>query len=474
MTQRERMSAMDTAWLRMDAPNNPMMIVCVQVFETPLARARLAAVVEERLVRYARFRQRVVRDLAGIWWEEDRYFSLDHHVRTLKLPGAGGKPELQAAVARLAGAALDPARPLWQLDLVERYEGGSALVVRIHHCIADGIALVGVLLSMAGTTPDGPPLALGAPVAGKGAGRAADPNPWRALIDPVTQAAVRALSATGTLTSKALSGTTQWMQDPSRLGRYARLANQVALDAGRLALMAADTPTPLRGKPGGIKRVAWCEPLPLAEIKAVGKALEASVNDVLLCCVAGAIGTFLAERGGRLGGAELRAMVPVNLRPPGAEHELGNRFGLVPLLLPIGIRHPVERLHAVRSRMQELKQGYQAVLAMGVLNAVGFLPGLVQDQVLNLFSSKATAVMTNVPGPQQPLYLAGARIAQVMFWVPQAGDIAVGVSILSYAGGVQFGLILDDALGLDPQAVIDCFAPAFEQLVMSVLLAGEG
>jgi diacylglycerol O-acyltransferase len=237
-----------------------------------------------------------------------------------------------------------------------------------------------------------------------------------------------------------------------------------------MAMMADDSPTLLKGKPIGAKRVAWGEPLPLDQVKAVGKALNCSVNDVLLACVAGAIGGYLREQGDEPAGKEIRAMVPVNLRPLDKAYQLGNRFGLVPLVLPIGIANPIERVYAVRARMNELKGSYQPLLAFAVLSVAGLLIKPVQDALLGMFAKKATAVMTNVPGPAKPLKFCGSTLRQTMFWVPQSGDIGVGVSILSYGGGVQFGLITDKKLCPEPQKIIDLFEPEFEKLLMVTLM----
>jgi hypothetical protein len=163
--------------------------------------------------------------------------------------------------------------------------------------------------------------------------------------------------------------------------------------------------------------------------------------------------------------------VPVNLRPPEKALKLGNRFGLVFLDLPIGIENPVERLYAVRENMRVLKGSYQPVVALGLLAAMGAGPKALQEQLLALLARNATAVMTNVPGPQQPLYLGGARIDGMMFWVPQSGDIGLGVSILSYNDEVRFGVVADRGLCPDPDRVIDGFAPEFEKLVLATLLS---
>jgi WS/DGAT/MGAT family acyltransferase len=210
--------------------------------------------------------------------------------------------------------------------------------------------------------------------------------------------------------------------------------------------------------------------MPLAEIKAMGGILGSSVNDILLSCVSGALRQYLVDHGDDVEGVELRAFVPVNLRAQGDQNHLGNRFGLVAVVLPVGIEHPFMRLYEVRRRMQELKGSYQALAAMGILGVVGMCPEPVQRQVLAILSDKGTAVMTNVPGPQQPLYMAGARLTQQMVWVPQSGNVGMGVSILSYNGHVQFGLMTDKRFVPDPSKIVNRFALEFENLVLALLL----
>jgi diacylglycerol O-acyltransferase len=255
----------------------------------------------------------------------------------------------------------------------------------------------------------------------------------------------------------------------------ARTGLQVVNDVAALALMPDDSPTLLKGKPKGKKMVAWSEPISLDDVKTVGKALGCTVNDVLLSCVAGAIGEYLLAQGQDPAGKEIRAMVPVNLRPLEKAWQLGNRFGLAPLVLPIGVANPVERVYAVRRRMSDMKGSYQPLLAFAVLSVSGLFIKPVQDAILGLFAKKATAVMTNVPGPAVPLQFCGSTLRQNMFWVPASGDIGVGVSILSYGGGVQFGLITDEQLCPEPQAIIDRFEPEFHKLLwLSLMLPWAG
>ena len=191
---------------------------------------------------------------------------------------------------------------------------------------------------------------------------------------------------------------------------------------------------------------------------------------MLLAAVAGALNGYLRDHGDATDGVEVRALVPIDLRKPGSELELGNRFGVLALELPVGLDSPLARLHEVHRRMETLKQSKQPAVTLGLLAALGNAPQAVQDKVFDLLLSRASAVMTNVPGPQQPLYLAGSELKQIMFWVPRPHDIGMGVSILSFNGQVQFGLITDAALVPDPKSIVARFKPEFEQLLYFVLL----
>ncbi len=466
MPSRSRMSSVDTAWLRMDRPTNRMVIVGVLLFDQAVDYDRLLATFAARFMRFDRFRCRPVEDATGAWWEEAPRFSLERHVRRTRLPGKGGAAALKRFVAKLVARPFDARRPWWDFTLVDGYDGGSAVVARIHHSYADGIALIRVMLSLTDTSRD-TPVAAGEARSRRGSTPRADPGGLLGqLFEPLSGLASQALRVSGEVAEKGMEA----LLNPEKLVAYARVAGSVAGEVAQLATMPDDSRTRYKGKAGGEKRVAWTDPLSLDEVKAVGKVLDCSVNDVLLATVAGALRRYLVEKGDPTEGLELRAMVPVNLRANEAEIKLGNRFGLVTLLLPIGIANPLARLYEVHHRMEALKGSYQAAIAFALLGAAGLAPRVVQQQMLDLLANKATAVMTNVPGPQEQLYLAGARLRQFMFWVPQSGDIGMGVSILSYNGGVQFGLITDAARVPDPEHVIAHFRPEFDRLLMTILM----
>jgi WS/DGAT/MGAT family acyltransferase len=466
----EPLSKVDTAWLHMDSASNLLMILGVWTFRPGLSYEGLCRRLRERLLRYPRFRQRVHEDTEGARWI-DHDVDLAEHVLREKLPphrAGHAQAALQQRVGELAMVPLDRGRPLWQMHLVEHHDGGSALILRIHHCIADGIALVGVTMSLM----DG-----GAPPPRRPPRHVANPaEAWLAghLAGPLASLAIQGLAAAGGGAARSIARLVAAGPGGGHDGRaLVRLGARLVQDAAALLLMPDDTRTRLKGTPGNVKRVAWCPPLPLEAVKQIAVALDCSINDVLLSCVAGAIGEYLAAQGDSTEGVEIRTMVPVNLRGTEEAYQLGNHFGLAPLVLPVGLANPLERLHEVHRRMEALKGSTQPVLAFAVLAIAGLLAKPLQDLLLDLFRHKTTAVMTNVPGPRERLRMLGSTLEQAMFWVPQSGDVGLGVSVLSYGGGVQFGVVADKLLCPDPQEIIDRFEPEFAKLALAVDVLGR-
>lgn len=470
--RRERISGVDTAWLRMENPTNLMMIVGVMIFEGRLDPARVRRTIERRFLAYHRFRQRAVQDASGAWWEDDPNFDLDSHVHRTALPGLADKAELEALVSDLASTPLDASKPLWQFHVVDRYGDGSALILRLHHCYADGIALVQVMLSMTHETARGS-LALPREEVAEAAG-ATDADLFGQLLAPVAGAIESAQRLGRSLFDQGRELAANPQAASGALETATRKGMDFAGEIARLALMDRDAPTRLKGALGTRKRVAWAEPFPLDEVKVLGKALGCSINDVLLAMAAGALRAYLEGHGEAVDGIEVRAIVPVNLRPEGKGRQLGNRFGLVFVELPVGVDHPLERLFEVRRRMQALKGSYQPAIALGLLHTVGYGPRILQDQVTTLLSQNASLVMTNVPGPQHPLHFAGRRIRELDFWVPQSGGIGMGLSILSYDGKIQFGVITDAGLVPDPERLVSRFHDEFTRLMWLTLMSPWG
>ena len=460
--RREAMSKVDTAWLRMERPTNLMMITGVMMFAGPLVPAAIKQLLGERFLAYPRFRQKAVNTPSGAHWETDGDFDLDWHVRVAALPGKADKIELENFVGELASSPLDHSKPLWQFHVIENYRGGSVLVARIHHCYADGLALVQVMLSLTDTAPHPEKEAELVKTWLKHDGG----NVWQRMLEPAQAGLGKALKV-GT---KVYEKMTAMINDPSIAADVAREGGEITRELANALLLSDDPQTSLKGPLGVIKRVAWADPMPLEEVKTLGRALGCTVNDVLLACASGALRGYLRDRGEDVDGMTIRATVPVNLRPLEHAKKLGNHFGLVFLELPIGEANPLRRLERVAACMRELKNSRQAIVTLGLLGALGMGPQALQAPALELFSRKATTVATNVPGPQQPLYLTGVEVSELMFWVPQSGSIGVGLSILSYNGRVHFGLIGDAKRVSDPDAVTARFAEEFEKMLLITLM----
>jgi diacylglycerol O-acyltransferase len=461
------LSAADAAWLHMDRPTNLMVINSVLLFDEQLDWERLAEVLRTRLVApHRRFRQRVVegRFSRGPRWEEDRDFDLSRHLHHRGLAAPGGEAALKELAGDLASAPLDRGKPLWDMYFIDGPGEGCAVIVRMHHCIADGVALAEVMLSLTDTAPGPARPRRRAP---RAPARGAVPSLLRA---PVTAAEATAAAlvkpaagalATGGRVARALAR--EGMQTLTDPARAVELAGGAAADAralGKLLFMPSDDGGAFKGELGTARTVAWGAPLSLASVKTIAHAQHATVNDVLLAAVSGALRGYLLERGREP--QEIRTTVPYNLRPPISaddadgerENELGNRFGLVFLTLPVDRASRRERLGELKRRMDEIKHSPEGPVSYALLEVIGLTPPEVESRLVDVFTAKATAVMTNVPGPRETVYLAGSPLRTVLVWAPTAGSVGMSVSIFSYDGRITVGLLVHTALVADPQAIL--------------------
>lgn len=468
VTQPIRMSNVDAAWLGMDSPDNLMMVTAVLHLDEPVDRDRLNSVLEHRLLaRYPKFSMRPLpsrNPFEQPVWTTDPAFDLRRHV--VDAGTCADDAALAGLVSDLLSRPLDMRHSPWQFHLVEipaQGDGGwptSAVVARLHHCIADGIALASVLLSL---TDDHPDVAPEAPqVAGQD-----DRDPRRpGLRRRVTEGARDVETVTGVrllvprTTRQALAGV--------------RFGWRVASTGLQLLFANRDPRTRLRGRLGTRKVAAWTRPQDLGLVKRVAAALDATVNDVLLAVTAGALRRHLLSHGDRA--HDLRVFVPVDLRPRDepVPLTLGNRFGIVFVTLPVAEPDPVERVRAVHQRMGALKARAQAASTFAILAVVGALPSWAHRLAVMVLGAKSTAIVTNVPGPREPVFLAGSRLTRLVFWVPQAGSVGLGVSVLSYAGDVWVGVAADHGLVPDPTRLTRAVEDELADLVRRALpLDGE-
>ncbi len=455
------LSNVDAAWLKMEDPTNLMMVSGVIIFPRPIDMGHFRALIESRLLQFDRFRQRVVKPaipLAPYYWEYDPYFNLNAHVHRIGLPRPHDKAALQKLASEMMSTGLDFTKPLWQMHVVDGYGEGGAVIVRLHHAMADGMALVGVLLALTDMAPGAPqPEANGLPDVDEPPGNLT--GSWEALQ---LRAAELAGKGVGVGRRALIEGLESYLNN-DRPRELAEMSSDYAHAASKLVLRAADPPTLYKGQLGVAKRAAWSRPLPMSEVKAMRKATGATINDLMAAAVAGGLRRYMEARGAEP--VDFRAAVPVNLRGPKDMGGLGNKFGLVFLDLPVSTVDMSRRLATVRHRMESLKESQEAPVTLDILAAVGFSAQALQDVVVKIIGTKATGVLTNVPGPPIPLYLAGQPIESLMFWVPQSGRLGLGISILSYAGNIHLGVATDAGLVPDPDAIIDGFYAEYDTLL---------
>lgn len=436
---REPMTNVDTAWLRMDSSENLMVINGLLFFDEPMTQEEFKTLLEERLVaQHKRFRQRPCREGNAYFWEELPALDMDYHLTSLAIEVDGDPDEaLRRTVSELIPQPLDSANPLWRFHFVSDFKSGSAVLVRVHHSYADGIALISVLDSIADHSV----------LHSSPAARFKLPE-----RKPKSDALLHRMAFFFTNALFYLAFGAAWL-----------------FEALRVSLCRPDSKTAYKRDLSPHKQVGWAPSLPVEQVKQVGKAMDCTINDVILGCVAGSLRRFLQRIGEPVDGVCVRATIPVNLRPLEEALQLGNRFGLVYLELPVGEANIQNRIKAVQRSMKKLKNGMQAQMSYNILGILGYFPSWFERWALKFFSSKASAVMTNVPGPSEPVVLMGKKLSKPMFWVPQSGGIGIGVSILTYDNKVEFGFVADAALVPDPQAMIDDFVDEFESIRAEVL-----
>ena len=449
------MTPVDAAWYHMDGPANLALVTGILLTRQPLDFERVKAVYTRRLAGFERFRQRVVESTLGLstpHWEDVPGFEIDQHLHHVALPAPHDRRALTDLISDLASTPLDRELPLWQVHVVDGVDGGSALIMRFHHCIGDGTAMMALSQVLFDTSPDAP---LGEPPA-------APADAESGLLDRLL---AQALGTIGWSTKAVLSTVDAAVGAFNNPQKAMEKAQIVLAGAGMLVgelLKAPDPESPLKGEFGMKKRVAWSDPVALDDVKEIGKRYGAKVNDVLAAGMTGALRNYLARRGVDVDHITVRAMVPVDLRPPERGLDLGNDFGLVVLELPIGSRGPVKRLQATRTSMDALKRSPEALAIKTLFNIFGRGPKLIEDLAVDLFGSKASVVLTNVPGPRQTLHLAGVEIDRIMFWVPHPGkQLGMGISILSYRGSASLAVIADANLVPDPETITQQFNREF-------------
>jgi WS/DGAT/MGAT family acyltransferase len=453
------MTAVDAAWYHIDGPVNLAQPTGILLTRDRLDFARVKEIYQARILKFDRFHQRVVEPaipLGTPHWEDDPHFDIEQHIHHVALPAPQDKAALMDFLSDVVSTPLDRARPLWQVYVVDGVDGGGALVMRFHHCIGDGTAMMALAQEIYDLTPDTP----------VDRAQPETPHPEAGLLDKMFGPALNAANRSTHLVGSTVQSALDAVLHP---GRTIEAAGVVLGGVGSLVadvLKMPDPKSPIKGEFGVQKRVAWSEPVALDAIKAIGKMADAKVNDVLVAGMAGALRHYLAQRGVEVDDTWMRAMVPVDLRPRERALELGNDFGLVILDLPVSVADALQRLHVTKENMDALKRSAEAFAIKTLFNIFGRGPKALEDVAVDLFTSKTSVVMTNVAGPRQTLYVAGTPITRMMFWVPYPGkQLGMGISILSYDNSVTLAIVSDAHLVPDPEVIAEQFGREFERML---------
>ena len=449
---RRAIDPVDTIWLNMDRPNNLMVIESLMTCEGPIDRDRFLEVLRTRLLdHYPVFGQRPVFyrvPLSMPHWEDVPDFDPSGHVRGFTLPEPGDDAALQDHVNGFVSTPLPRDRPLWEMHLIDGYGDGSAIYSRLHHALADGIALTRVLLSLTDAEPDAEP-------GEDRLGEARHGGPFDTAVHVVESAAGSARSALLDLPH---------LLSPSAAEDAFTLARQTTGIATKLTF-TRNPASAVTGTAGVRKRVVWAAPIPLADVIAAGHRTGTTVNDVLVAALAGAVSTYLRRHDGAV--LDVPTMVPVNVRPldEPLPRELGNRFALVLFTLPSGLDTPFARLAESKRRMDAIKHSPEALLTFGLIRGIGRTGKDLERYLVDFFANKASGVTTNVPGPRGPRYLAGTRITSMLGWAPGSGNQTLGTCIFTYDGHVHVGFKVDLDTVAHPEELLTAFGAEIEALL---------
>jgi diacylglycerol O-acyltransferase len=451
----------DALFLYVERPGQPLSIACVSVFEGAIPLKAFRNFVESKLPLIPRYLQHVVFppfNLGLPSWQFDPNFDIRNHIRQVTL-SHGTESDLKAVASKIVSSHLDRQQPLWDLTLVRGLEGNrTGLVVRIHHCLADGVAGVGVVNVLMDPSPVPPPPPSKPPVF-----QAPPPRDAGAqLIENLVKSYFSAVNGALNLHSEVLNIAQEALANPG--GPLSDLVNvmpELAAPAERL---------PFNLVCQGPQKFAWTE-VPMADIKTIRESCGGTVNDVILAVTTQAFRRYAELRGAKLKGRSIRIVIPVNVRGKGDVSELGNRISFLPVTLPLDIRDPQKLFAFVRERMEYLKRaraaefvgfagGLFSTVPTAILAAIGPLASQLPLSLCNL-------ICTNVPGPQIPLYLLGHKMLSWYPYVPIGGEMGVNCAILTYNGTAYFGFTCDVHAVPDPEHLEKFVTTSFAELLKS-------
>jgi diacylglycerol O-acyltransferase len=465
-----RLSPADAAWLYSEWEKNTQTVSALMWLDSEIDPDEFTATVQARLVdKYPTFSQRIRRSRNPLLlphWEDDPDFDIAHHVEVMHLPAPGTKEQLADLLSFQRGQMLDRSRPLWKMYVIQGYRGHTTAVHgRIQHSIADGWALVRLVLSLCDDTPD-----VTRPTTVD--------KPRRRKRDMVAKAASPVTGA-----APGPGEALEIAMNPKRFLEFGGDVLGTAVDAvgvgaegakNAFDLLMAPRPgkTVLHGHVSGHKKVDWIEPVALQPIKEIGRAFGATINDVLLAALTNSLRKYLVARNA-LTVDDLFTSVPVSLRKPDADlpRNLGNRFGVVPVLLPVGIEDPVEQLMEIKRRLDEIKESQLPIVSFGLISVASLATPEVDRMIHKVNQDHSIGVTTNVPGPRHPIYVCGAEVLGMWGMGGLSGDMNLSFGIFSMNDELNFAVHSDVGITDDPERILHYFLESLDDLRTAVIEA---
>ncbi|MEI2785751.1 MAG: wax ester/triacylglycerol synthase family O-acyltransferase [Candidatus Nanopelagicales bacterium] len=466
-----RLSPADTAWLYSEWEKNNQNVSSLMWLDREIDPDVFIDIVQERLIdKYPTFSQRLRpsrNPLMMPHWENDPEFDIHNHVRVIQLPAPGSKAQLAEIISEQRGQLLDRGRPLWEMDVIQGYQGNTtAIHSRIQHSIADGWALVRLVLSLC---DDEGEMERPKTVDKK---RTRKRDVFGKIIEPVTNVVRNPSDALDETMSIALYPK-RFVEFGASAVSSVKGASEDTAEATKNAVDLLLAPRPgktiLHGEVSGVKKVDWIDPIDLQQIKDIGKAADATINDVLLAVLTNTLRSYLLEKDA-LTVDDLFTSMPVSLRRPDADlpRTLGNRFGVIPVLLPVSIEDPVEQLAEVKRRVDELKASQMPIVSFGLISAMALTTADVERMIHLVNQAHSIGVTTNVPGPRFPIYVAGARVLGSWGMGGLSGNMNLSFGIFSLDGQLNFSVHSDTGITDDPERILELFLESIEGLKVAL------
>jgi diacylglycerol O-acyltransferase len=428
-----------------ESPNSLATIAGILVFKKKLDKEKLLELIGKRLMRFERFQKKVIITNGHPMWHLDDEFHLPSHIHHIALPGKGGHKELQACISDLISQPLNYNKPLWDMHLIDNYNKGSVLLCRVHHALGDGMALVRVIFSLTGTSAKDSLSVPASDIRTK-------PKKLREELESIL--------GTG---MDLYHDARELISNPALLADTLQNNWKTVKELGELVLGKPVTGSMYKGKLGLSKKAAWTEPLSLDTFKALSKYHKVKINDILLALVAGAIRKHLQAHGQKTTEG-LKIVIPINLRKGTEIKSMHNEFGWLSLDLPIHLSGFKARLTEIRKKTATMKPSAAPLLLNGLIHlAADYTPVVAKQVFMEYMGNHIAGAITNVPGPDHPIYLAGEKVEDLVFWIPHTVILGIGISLMSYNGKVYMGIVTDEGLVSDPDMVVDAFTAELNQ-----------